>query len=253
MRTKWLLIVAILVGSIAVQAHASIVDLEASFMRKDYTQTQQIGESMLSSGELTEPERLEVEYFLGMSEFRLGEISPAIKRFQRIIKSEPEVDLRDKAYIGLFDAYYHQERYRKAWKTIKELINESPRSHYSSLIYLKAGRVNIKLSNWKLAKYYLNEIVDRFPNSFEYHTAKQLLEEKQYFAVQVGAFVERDRAEQVMQALQQRGEYAYIVETMDRDNTRFYRVRVGQMGLLRKAERLKSKLSKLGYPTRIYP
>jgi hypothetical protein len=53
--------------------------------------------------------------------------------------------------------------------------------------------------------------------------------------------------------LKSKKEYAYIVETMDRHKRKFYRVRVGQLILLDEAQKLKSRLSKLGYPTKIYP
>ena len=169
------------------------------------------------------------------------------------MQSDVEKDLRDKAYLGLFDCYYQQGKYKRALKTIDKLQDISSRSNYLSLIYLKAARVNLKLSKWKEAKDYLQRIIERYPDSFEYHAARQLLEEEQYFAVQVGAFMERERALQVVDALQYQDHYAYIVETMDRDQRKFYRVRVGQVTVLREAERLRKELSKLGYPTRIYP
>lgn len=230
-----------------------MVDIKAAFMKGDYPTTERIARQFVATPSENITSMHEANYFLGMSLLRQQKLNLAVKHFKKLIKSEPNEDILDKAYVGLFDAYYQDSNYKKAAKTIRRLINISPRSHYSSLIYLKAARVNLKLSDWKQARYYLNEIIDRFPNSLEYHPAKQLLEERQYFAVQVGAFVDRSRAEQVTQALLQAGEYAYIVETVDRDQTKFYRVRVGQQTVLRKAERLASKLSKLGYPTRIYP
>ena len=80
-----------------------------------------------------------------------------------------------------------------------------------------------------------------------------LWKRKQYFAVQVGAFVEQKRAESLVTQLQQQGEYAYIVETKNRENTKFFRVRVGQNTLLADTQELKLKLASQGYPTRIYP
>ena len=100
---------------------------------------------------------------------------------------------------------------------------------------------------------YLSKILQQFPNSVEAQTAKQLLEEKQYFAVQVGAFRERARAEQLVSELKQKEEYAYIVETIDQQNATFYRVRVGQLAILNEAQKLHTKLAKFGYPTQIYP
>ena len=102
-------------------------------------------------------------------------------------------------------------------------------------------------------KEYLNKILDKFPNSLEYLIAQQLLEEKQFFAVQVGAFLDQKRAEQLTVQLKEKDEYAYIIETLDRQNKKFYRVRVGQMARLSDAEELKDKLAKEGYPTQIYP
>ena len=111
----------------------------------------------------------------------------------------------------------------------------------------------MKLAHWNEARKYLEKITTDFPDSMEVHVAKQLLNEKQYFAVQVGAFIERQRAEKLANELQKKGEYAYVVEMADQQERTFYRVRVGQLVLLEKAEKLKSKLSKEGYPTQIYP
>ncbi len=195
----------------------------------------------------------EAKYYLGISHLRLEEYSDSIKVFRSLLKDNPPDDIRDKAHIGLIECYYQQEKYKMAQKALQKLLQISPRSQFLSLIYLKAARINLKLTNWNDANWYLDQIVERFPNSFEYHIALQLLDEKQYFAVQVGAFVDPKRAEQLAEILKSNGQYAYIVETVDRDNTKFYRVRVGQMTVLKEAERLKSKLAKLGYPAWIYP
>ncbi|MBF0485563.1 MAG: SPOR domain-containing protein, partial [Candidatus Omnitrophica bacterium] len=89
--------------------------------------------------------------------------------------------------------------------------------------------------------------------TFEAITAKQLLEEKQYFTVQVGAFADKGRAEKLVAELIARKEYAYIVETKASDTRSYYRVRVGQLSTLKDAQALETKLAGLGYPTLIYP
>ncbi len=231
---------------------ASLADIEKSVMQQDYEQAVALAEDFLgSAGDGAAAHQ--ASYLLGVSYLRLGEWGRASRTFKDLLKEELGKDLRDKAYIGLFDCYYQQAKYKRALKTIETLLDIGSRSNYLSLIYLKAARVNIKLSRWKQAKEYLQRIIDRFPDSFEYHTARQLLEEEQYFAVQVGAFMERERALQVVDALQYQDHYAYIVETLDRDQRKFYRVRVGQLTVLKEAERLRKQLSQLGYPTRIYP
>ena len=112
----------------------------------------------------------------------------------------------------------------------------------------------MKLAKWSEAKDYLNRVASLFPNSFEGAIAKQLLEEPQYFSVQVGAFKDRSGAEALATELKQKNEYAYTIETVDSQNTKFYRVRVGHLTLLDDAQKLKSELSTKGYPTtQIFP
>ena len=87
----------------------------------------------------------------------------------------------------------------------------------------------------------------------EYYLANQLLEEKQYFAVQVGSFQTHELAQKLVNELKEKGQYAYIVETKDKNAKRLFRVRVGQFARLNEAQHLKDQLSTLGYSTHIYP
>lgn len=231
---------------------ATLADVEKAVIQQDYRLAQQLAAENIKQSEDESQINL-AKYWLAVSHLSLKEWSSANRLLKVLLKQRLEKDLRDRVYIGLFDSYYQQGKYKKAQKTISKLLDKSSRSNYLSLIHLKAARVNIKLAQWKAAKEHVQRIVDRYPESFEYHAARQLLDEKQYFAVQVGAFVERERALQVVDALQFQDYYAYIVETLDREQQKFYRVRVGQMSLLKEAERLRKELSRLGYPTRIYP
>ena len=111
----------------------------------------------------------------------------------------------------------------------------------------------VKLMRWEEAHEFLSKIVKEFPQSPEAPVAKQLLEEKQYCAVQVGSFLDKGRAITLIDDLKGSGQYAYVVETTSSDGQVYYRVRVGQMSSLNDAEALKKRLDKLGYPTLIYP
>jgi tetratricopeptide (TPR) repeat protein len=163
------------------------------------------------------------------------------------------MDLSDQATVGVISSYYLGGDYREALKRAHQLLSQHPESNYLSLIYLKIARANLKLRNWEPAQRFLTKIVTDFPDSLEAYTAKKLLEEKQFFTVQVGAFLDRDRALNMIEDLRAKGQYGYIVETQDKKGNKFYRVRVGELASLGSAEKLEQKLSTLGYPTIIYP
>jgi len=230
----------------------SLKDIETAIIKEEYQQAKQLAQQLLS-GELADDQKNEARYYLGLCELRLGQYAQSREIFTDLAKKNADKTLRDKAHLGLFDAYYLDEQYEQAYSITQRLLEISPGSEFLSLIYLKCARASLKLAMWDEARVCLNKIIDRFPDSLEAHAAKQFLNEKQYFAVQVGSFIERKRAENLTSELQQKGEYAYIVETVDRQDRRFYRVRVGQLALLDEAQKLKSELSKAGYPTEIYP
>ncbi|HLF17977.1 MAG TPA: tetratricopeptide repeat protein [Candidatus Omnitrophota bacterium] len=232
---------------------AAIGELETVIIQQDYAASKKLALALLDKQGLSPQERHEVQFYLALSHLQLGEYKEAKNIFEDLISQPLDEQLRDRSYLGLFNTHYLNEDYKEAYKAINKLYEISPRSSFMSLIYLKLGRVNLKLANWRKASEYFKKIISDFPDSMEVHTAKQLLEERQYFAVQVGAFLDRGLAEKQIEELRQKNEYAYIVETLDKENRKFYRVRVGQMTLLDDARQLKSKLAKEGYPTEIYP
>ena len=230
----------------------TLTDIETSIIREQYDKAGKLAQEFIDS-KPTKHDLDEALYFLGLSQLRLAHYEEARKTFNLLIGGFPKENLRDKAYLGYIDSLYMDGKYPGALKVAEELLSKSPRSEFLSLTYLKLARTNLKLMHWQKAKEYLKKITADFPNSLEAHTAKQLLEEKQYFAVQVGAFLDQGLAEKLVTELKEKAEYAYIVETVDRTGKTFYRVRVGKLTLLNEAQKLQSKLSQLGYPASIYP
>lgn len=233
-------------------SQSSLKDIETAIIHQDYHQAEKMAGQVLSSEADTYQEN-EARYYLGLCSLRLGKQEKARQIFTDLIDRNPEVVLRDKAYLGLFEGYYIDGDYEQALLIAERLFKVSPQSEFLSLVYLKLARANLKLARWDKAREYLTDITGQFPESLEAYAAKQLLNEKQYFAVQIGAFMDRERAEALTLELQEKGEYAYIVETVDRQNRKFFRVRVGQLALLDEAQKLKLKLSQSGYPAQIYP
>ena len=242
----------LLVGPVVAKAEVNINDIEAAVIVEDYPKAKSLSEKLIADY----PQAAQVneaKYYLGLSELRLNNFDQARAIFESLVKELPPGALSDKAYLGLIDVANLSEHYEQALEQAKIFLAARPQTPSLSLVYLKMARSNLKLAKWNDAHKFLNKILNEFPQSPEYHTAVQLLEEKRYYAVQVGAFLNRERADRLSRELQDKGEYAYIVETIDAQGNQFYRVRVGKFSQLSQAKDLKQKMSGQGYPTFIYP
>ena len=231
---------------------AALSDVEVALMNKDYAQVRDLSQEILKSTAVAQ-ERTMAQYYLGLSQLRLGQYAEARKAFWVVKSSFPNKEMYDKAALGMLEGLYMAGFYKDALKEGEALLRKSPDSQLLSLVYLKLARANLKLMQWQKAREYLTRIVERFPSSLEYPMARQLLEEKEYFTVQVGAFLEQSRALRLADELKAGGQYAYMVETTSPEGRKFFRVRAGQVTSLDEAQTLEVQLSKLGYPTRIYP
>ncbi len=233
-------------------APRELAPLETAVLQKDYQHAKMLASTLLKQGISAETAD-EARYYLGLSYLHLKEYSRAKALFRALAEKVKRSDLRDKVYLGLCDAYYLNEQYVKAEKSARELLKLSPDSNFLSMIYFKLARINLKLTHWDEAHAQLNKIIREFPQSMDVYAARKLLEEKKYFGVQVGSFLDRALSEKLVQDLRQKGDYAYIVETVDQQKRKFYRVRIGQLTALNKARQLKARLSRQGYPARIFP
>ena len=233
-------------------AYAALPDIEAAVMNKDYAQARDLASEIIKDSN-NPAERTEAQYYYGLAQLRLGQYADARSAFQSVMDAHPSQDIYDKAALSLTEGFYMDGFYTDALDAANQLLKKSPHSSFLSLIYFKIAGADLKLMRWEDANEYLNKIINEFPQSPEAPIAKQLLEEKQYFAVQVGSFLDKGRALTLIDDLKGSGQYAYVVETTAPDGQKYYRVRVGQMSSLNDAEDLKKRLDKLGYPTLIYP
>jgi tetratricopeptide (TPR) repeat protein len=233
-------------------AYAALPDIEAAVMNKDYAQAKDLASRIIKDSH-NPAQRTEAQYYYGLAQLRLGEYADARSAFQSVMSTHPSQDIYDKAALSLTEGFYLDGFYTDALNTANQLLKKSPYSSFLSLIYFKIAGADLKLMRWEDADQYLNKIINEFPESPEALVAKQLLEEKQYFAVQVGSFLNKVGAFSLIHDLKGIGQYAYVVETSTSDGQKYYRVRVGQMSSLKDAEDLKKRLDKLGYSTLIYP
>lgn len=231
---------------------SSLSDIETAIIEKDFKDAKVLAESFIEK----DPASLEinqVKYYLGISELGLSHYPEARRVFREVMEFSVTDNLYEKAWLGIIDALGMEQNFEEDRKQAEQFLRKRPDSEFLSIIYLKLGRANLKLAQWSKAQRYLKKVINDFPNSYEAHTARQLLAEKRYFAIQVGAFLNQDRAIALVEELRNQGEYAYILETQDHQSRVFYRVRVGQLRSLREANRMQERLSNRGYPTHIYP
>ncbi|HPB67873.1 MAG TPA: SPOR domain-containing protein [Candidatus Omnitrophota bacterium] len=231
---------------------ATLEDIETAVIERDYAEAKVLAQEFLDAGPGL-AQKNEAMYFLGLSELFLGQPEKAREIFMRILNNSPDPHLQGRVLIGEIDAYFFQEKYEVALHKAEALLRDKPWGDLEALIYLKIARANLRLGRWEDSRRALDKIITTAPGSMEAMTARQLLEEKQFFSVQCGSFLQRGHAETLVAELRGRGEYAYIVETVDKDGTGFYRVRVGRFTTLPEAKNLKTKLADWGYPTLIYP
>lgn len=247
-----ILLCGVLMASSASLAFAAVADIEAAVMNKDYAHARDLALQIIKDSN-NPVDRVQAQYYYGLAQLRLGQYADARSAFQNVMNTNPSQDVYDKAALSLIEGFYMEGLYTDALDTANQLLKKSPYSSFLSLIYFKHAGADLKLMRWEDADKYLNKIITEFPSSPEAPIARQLLDEKQYFAVQVGSFLDKGRALTLIDDLKGNGQYAYVVETTSSDGQKYYRVRVGQMSSLSDAEELKKRLDKLGYPTLIYP
>jgi len=247
-----LLLLSLAMMASSTLAFAALPDIEAAVMNKDYAHARELASQVIKDSN-NPADRTEAQYYFGLAQLRLGQYDEARDAFHAVMESNPSQDTYDKAALSLIEGFYMSGFYTDALDSANQLLKKSPHSAFLSLIYLKIAGADLKLMRWEDANKFLTKIVSDFPQSPEAPIAKQLLEEKQYFAVQVGSFLDKSRALELIEDLKGSGQYSYVVETTAPDGEVFYRVRVGQMSSLKDAEELKNRLDKLGYPTLIYP
>ncbi len=252
MKLSNIFIIMVLVTCICRLAFASTADIETAIMNKNYEQAKVLATSQLKSS-LDPQEKIQSEYYLGLSQLRLGQYPEARSAFQIVMSVADSKDLYDRAALGMIEALYIPGFYKDALKETQSLLRKSPHSPFLSIIYLKLARIHLKMTQWGQAKEYLQKIIKDFPQSLEASVARNLMEEKEYFAVQVGSFLDQQKAQNLQEQIHAKGQYAYVIETTSSDGKKFFRVRVGQMASLSDAQALEGQLTQWGYPTLIYP
>ncbi len=190
-------------------------------------------------------------YLLGMSYLKLGDYPQARDRFRRLIKRHSSSPLYWSAYVKLGDAFFLEGLYAKAEAVYEIIAKKDSDTAFKPLIYLRLAQIAAKEGRWDREKDFIRALKNEFPKSEERKYADMLAERGYFFTVQVGAFSQKDNAENLVDELKSQFQ-SYMTKEKAAGIT-LYKVRVGKYQTRREAERDHQLLVDKGYPARIYP
>jgi tetratricopeptide (TPR) repeat protein len=139
----------------------------------------------------------------------------ALSYYQRVVDLYPESKVADNALYRVGQYYYAVNDYQKAYDSFRQVIKEYPKSDV-----IKDARVWAEI-------------------------AVQLVEKpSQYYAIQIGAFQNKENAERLKEQFSQKGYTVQIVVN------KFYKVWLGRFASREEAEKFKSEHNFKGYIVR---
>jgi tetratricopeptide (TPR) repeat protein len=195
----------------------------------------------------------EIYYLRAMSFLGLGQTGFARKYFHELLERYPACEWRESAKLALGDCFLLEQEWDKAGLAYQDFVEKNPRSGLLSLAYFKIAETKRKAGVWDEARAAHQKVKEAFPESLEASVSSEILSHDEfYFTFQVGSFINRDNARELMQKLNETGFTAYVTESVKLGQV-FYRVRVGRFASRQESEETKERLIRAGYTARLYP
>lgn len=190
-------------------------------------------------------------YLIGLLYIRRGEYENAQEYFSKIVKLFPNSYLYTLSYIKIGDTLLMQDKLKEAEDVYLKVLNGNKDKTYYPYLYLRLAQVYFKEGEWNKKDYYLNLILNNYPQSIEYYLAKILKKRDNYFYVQVGAFFDKNNAYQIMSELKDKFP-VYIKEEVE-GRKKIFKVCVGKFSQRKEALKVYNKLLDLNYSAILYP
>jgi TolA-binding protein len=192
-------------------------------------------------------------FLIGLSYLKEKDWQEARGNFRKLLGEYHDSNLLAEAQIGLADSSYLAGDINQAISGYRQFLIDNPQGPLLAEVYLKLGRCYQKKGRWDEARYYFKRVCADYPLSFEAVEASSMLgNDKLYFTVQVGSFVDRRNALSTCKKLENRGYQAYLSE-VKKEGRLLYRVRVGRFESRGEADYIAGQLRKRGYSPEIYP
>ncbi len=234
------------------QQRGAIDDIRIAFLREDYPSVIKQVE-LLPKCNINKKDYYRAYYYLALSYLKQGEFDTARYFLRRLKAKGSRVEFIDEVNIKLAESYFLEGKYKRALELYKSFVEQYPKSQFLPVVYFRVGKIYQKLGKFTEAKAKFAEIRRLFPLSFE---AEQLdktnIDEISFFSVQVGAFYDRDNAENLKTELEEKDYDVSILKT-EKNGTNYFRVRVGSFTTSDEVQKYEKKLKEEGYRTIIYP
>ncbi len=118
-----------------------------------------------SSGVKSSSPAADKAYQKALATFEAGRPEAALTQFSEFLKTYPASPLAPNAGYWLGECYYSQKRFDTAIITFKDVVAKYPRHPKAAAAMLKAGLAYARLGDKDNARFYLETLIQDFPDS----------------------------------------------------------------------------------------
>jgi len=225
--------------------------IKSLYLSGDYNAAINECERALASLKGHPPEADELYYLAGLSYLKTGNYLRASDIFEIIINEFPGSRYKERAMLGLGDAYFLKGDYAKAIQEYGALANSGSATMRPVALH-RLNQCSLRQGNTEEANKYMDSLKKSAPLTTELLIQQESGPLLDYYTVQVGSFSASTNANNLSGKLIQKGYPAFVEEGISHGKT-IYRVRVGRFRTRNQAQELERKLSQEGYPTHLFP
>lgn len=174
------------------------------------------------------PEVAQALYIRGMSHAQAGLRPAAYADLRRCVALPGEQDVTWRSYIVLGTLHFEDQQWAEAARDLRAAVTRMPNVSPKDAVLYKRGLCYERSGHWSEAQGCYRDIATGFPGGRYAAVARRRLQlNADHFAIQCGAFRERDNAETLSRSLGREGLSAYVRREL-RGRTALYVVLVGR-------------------------
>ena len=225
--------------------------LKTDFLQGNYRRVIFEGQALMKESNFNGSD--ELNYMLGLSYLKIGNLAAAQESFNRVLK-DARGQLNTQARLGLADTYLIGGKLQDAEDIYNKIITDQPNTNLKAAIIYRQSLAGFKKGNNAQGNEYLYKLKKDFPFCPELKSNTGIprvyasSQETQEYSVQVGFFTNSENANSFKSKLLARGFSAYLEQVSGG-----WRVKVGRFKSAQDAVDLENKLSKEGFPTKVCP